>query len=497
MGDARDGAKLGTSERWARFRFSVIGQLLSSPPPDGELKKELEALSDQVWVHPISGKPRHFSVATIERWYYTAKAAPKDPVGRLQRPSRKDAGSFVAIVPSVGDLLRIQHAQHPTWSYQLHFENLAAALRSAPELGALPSYTTVRRYMQRHGLFRQKRHRRRGDDSGYERREVRSFEVEHPDALWHLDFHHGKKKVLSDDGAWLRPIAVAILDDFSRLVCHVQWYLEETAEVLVHALIQAILRHGLPRALLSDNGSPMLAEEVTSGLLRLGIVHHTTLPYSPHQNGKQETWFGSLEGRLIAMLREEADLSLRMLNDATAAWVHADYNRKLHQAIGMSPLDRFLQSEGVGRPSPSAEDLRTAFRRDVVRTVRRSDGTISLEGARFEIPHALINTKRVRIRYATWDLSQVHLVDERTGQATRRIYPIDRSANADGRRKPIAEELPPAGTSSTPLRSRPPLLEELLRNQARSGSPPAYMPKHESQSSRPWSLDEGEQETTP
>lgn len=486
MQSAHDAPRLSASERWARFRFSVIGQLLSAPPSSGELRKELEALASQVWTHPISGKPRHFSVAAIERWFYAAKGAVRDPVEQLRRPPRKDAGRNKAVAAAVADLLRNQHREYPDWSYQLHFENLAAALRASPELGALPSYTTVRRYLQRNGLFRQKRRRGRAPAPEYERREVRSFEVERPDALWHLDFHHGKKKVLTDEGAWVTPFAMAILDDFSRLVCHVQWYLEETAEVLVHALIQAILRHGLPRALLTDNGKPMLADEVTSGLLRLGIVHHTTLPYSPHQNGKQETWFASLEGRLVTMLRREADLSLRMLNDATAAWVHADYNRKLHQAIGTTPLERFLETDGAGRPSPSADELRGAFRRDVVRTVRRSDGTITLEGIRFEIPQALATLKRVRVRYAAWDRSHVHLVDERTGKETHRIYPLDRGGNADGRRKPVTP-----GPSTAPPKAasaRPPLLDELLRDQAGSGSPPAYVPKHDNRSSRPWDL---------
>ena len=54
----------------------------------------------------------------------------------------------------------------------------------------------------------------------------------------------------------------------------------------MHGLSQAIQKRGLPRALLTDNGSAMVAEEVTEGLLRLGIVHERTLPYSPYQNGK-------------------------------------------------------------------------------------------------------------------------------------------------------------------------------------------------------------------
>jgi len=31
-----------------------------------------------------------------------------------------------------------------------------------------------------------------------------------------------------------------------------------------------------------------MAAESTEGLARLSIVHHTTLPYTPEQNGKQE-----------------------------------------------------------------------------------------------------------------------------------------------------------------------------------------------------------------
>lgn len=61
---------------------------------------------------------------------------------------------------------------------------------------------------------------------------------------------------------------------------------------LVHGLSQAIQKRGLPRALLTDNGSAMVAEEVTEGLLRLGIVHERTLP-AAYQNGKQEAFRSS------------------------------------------------------------------------------------------------------------------------------------------------------------------------------------------------------------
>ena len=102
-------------------------------------------------------------------------------------------------------------------------------------------------------------------------------------ALWHLDFHHSSLRVLLDKGRWVYPLLLGIIDDHSRLCCHAQWYLAEGAEELCHGLCQALQKRALPRALMSDNGSAMLAAETTEGLARLGIVHETTLPYAPFQ----------------------------------------------------------------------------------------------------------------------------------------------------------------------------------------------------------------------
>jgi len=38
-----------TSALWARFRFSVVGTLLSAPPARGDLKAALEVLAAKKW----------------------------------------------------------------------------------------------------------------------------------------------------------------------------------------------------------------------------------------------------------------------------------------------------------------------------------------------------------------------------------------------------------------------------------------------------------------
>jgi transposase InsO family protein len=473
-----------TAPRWARFRFSVIGTLLSSPPPRGALKTAIGSLAAKTWTHPTTGGDVQFSAVTIERWYYTARRGQDDPVAVLRRAVRKDCGK-VSLATALAQRLSVQYHQHPHWSYQLHYDNLAALVKAEPSLGPLHSYATVRRYMKAHGWMRKPRphpKQRPGEERAEMRRqtrEVRSYEAAYVGSLWHLDFHHGSLKVLTPGGQWLRPIALGILDDHSRLCCHVQWYLSETAFDLVHGLSQAIQKRGLPRALLTDNGPAMVADEVTEGLLRLGIVHERTLPYSPYQNGKQESFWGTIEGRLMTMLEGVPELTLELLNKATQAWIELEYNRAVHRETACTPVERFAHAPDVLRRSPSSESLRDAFRLETRRIQRQSDGTISLEGVRFEIPARYRHFREVTVRVARWNLGRVDLVDRKSGIILAPIYPLDKTANADGRRAPVA-----AADSAAPQENRPgkdgampPLLKQLLQEYSATGLPPAYLPK--------------------
>lgn len=467
---------------WARFRFAVVGPLLSAPPARGMLRLAVQALAAKTWTHPLSGSEVQFATSTIERWYYLARNEKHDPLGALRRAVRKDYGR-ISLPAAVADQLTRQHDQYPHWSHQLHYDNLAALAKATPSLGSLPSYSTVRRYMQARGLLRKPRTHpnRPGEARAAERRqtrEIRSYETEYVGSLWHLDFHHGSLKVLTSRGEWQRPLVLGILDDHSRLCCHAQWYLSETAEDLVHGLSQAFQKRGLPRALMTDNGAAMVADELGEGLARLGIIHERTLPYSAYQNGKQEAFWGTVEGRLMAMLDAQAELTLEFLNQATQAWLEMEYNRALHRELGCSPAARFAQSPDVLRASPSSAELRGAFRLEGKRRQRQSDGTISVEGVRFEIPSRFRQFRDVVVRYARWDLSRVDLVDPRHGTLLAALYPLDRAANADGRRavvEPTSPDAPAAERASAG--DLPPLLKKILADYSATGLPPAYLPQ--------------------
>ncbi|MBC8211213.1 MAG: transposase [Gammaproteobacteria bacterium] len=477
MGNADD------PDRWARCRFAIIGPLLAAPPPRGELQQKLLDLSNNRWKHPVNGTDIQFSVATLERWFYAARLA-ADPVAALRRQRRSDAGRARRLTACQIQAIEAQYQLHKSWTVQLHVDNLQALAEEDKSLQFIPSYGTIRRYMKAQGHHRKRMPKRdtpgaRMAEQRLQKLEVRSYEADYVHSLWHADFHHGSRQILLPSGRWVTPLLLGFIDDHSRLVCHLQWYLDETAETLVHGLCQALQKRALPRALMTDNGAAMQAEEFKNGLHALGILHETTLPYSPYQNAKQEVFWATLEGRLMAMLEGVKELSLDKLNEITQVWVEQEYHQNKHAEIGTTPLRRYLDSTTVGRDCPGSQTLRQAFRCTVKRRQRRSDGTLSLSGKRFEIPARYRHIEQPLVRYARWDLSCVDLIDEHTQQILCPLYPLDKSANASGQRRALeqAEASIHTETAVTPANELPPLLRKLMADYAATGQPPAYLPK--------------------
>jgi len=231
---------------------------------------------------------------------------------------------------------------------------------------------------------------------------------------------------------------------------------------------------------MSDNGAAMTSAEFTEGLERLSILHQPTLPYSPYQNAKQEVLWVQIEGRLLPMLENETELTLTKLNEATIAWVEYEYHRKLHSEIGCTPLERYLQDADVGRPCPDTAVLRDAFCTEAKRRQRKSDGSFSLEGKRFEVPSQYRHLEVLHVRYARWDLSNVSLVDPHSQVKLCTLYPQDKSENSKGLRRAFETLLTDGeGFNEKNNTGIAPLLKELMAEYAATGLPPAYAPKGE------------------
>jgi putative transposase len=487
MSEKRPGTAHG---RWAEFRFGVVGGLFSAPPERGALGAALAALAGQSWTHPISNDPTHFHVSTITRWYYGARGNPDNPVGALRPRVRSDRGRHrPCFAEAVWTALEAQYAEHPSWTYQLHADNLWVVCEADSELGTAPSYATVRRHMKGNGWFR--RPKRRDDDRPTARaardtratRESRGWEMSHVHALWHLDFKDGPLPVRVSTGEWKHPQLFGVLDNRSRLACHLQWYLGEGAEELCHGFGQGTQKRGKPRSVMMDNGSAMKAGETRQGLLDLGIELCKIPDYSPEHNAIVEAFWKQINLRLMPMLESVPDLTLTLLNEATQAWVEREYNCSVHSETRQTPIERLLCGPTVVREAPSTEELRRAFRLKVDRKQRHSDGTVSIAAVRFEVPSQYRHLDRLTVRYARWDLSSADLWDDSLGLVLATIYPVDREANASGFRRPLTP------TSAAPMPPKPsgmaPLLRRYVDQHRQTGLPPAYLPKDDLSDSEP------------
>ena len=478
MSDKRPGTVHG---RWAEFRFGVIGSLFSAPPPRGELGARLFQLSQQSWTHPISGEPVQFHASTIARWYYAARGRSDDWVGALRPAVRRDRGQHRPhFSEALWATLASLYHEHPSWTGQLHADNLRVLCKADAQLGPAPSDATVRRHLKAHGLLR--RPTRRDDDrpaamlARHQRaaRESRGWEKSHVHALWHLDFKDGPLAVVTRSGQRKHPQLFGALDNRSRLGCHLQWYLGEGAQEFTHGLGQAMQKRGKPASIMMDNGPAMKAGETLQGLLDLGVERVKIPDYSPEHNAIIEAFWKQISLRLLPMLDAVPDLTLAMLNEATQAWLEFEYNRAVHSETRQSPVERLLAGPSVVREAPTSEQLRRAFRLKLDRTQRSSDGTVSIGGVRFEVPSQYRHMRRLTVRFARWDLRSADLWDDSLGVVLATIHPVDREANASGFRRPLV------AVSSAPAPQKQgvaPLLRHYIEQQRMTGLPPAYIPK--------------------
>ena len=72
-------------------------------------------------------------------------------------------------------------------------------------------------------------------------REIRGYEAEHVGSLVHWDCHVGSRKVLTPGGEWRTPVLFGVLDDRSRVACHL-WGVMLVQDSAVRAMYSFLMR---------------------------------------------------------------------------------------------------------------------------------------------------------------------------------------------------------------------------------------------------------------
>jgi transposase InsO family protein len=173
---------------------------------------------------------------------------------------------------------------HPTWGPRTIVSRLARE-----GVDPVPSRSSVYRALVRHQLIDPKRRRRRRSD--YKRWErARAME------LWQMDITGGVRLV---DGT--RPSVITGVDDYSRFCVSAKVVARATARPVCDALAEAMRSHGVPEAILTDNGKVFTGRFGKGEVLfdricrENGIKHLLTAPHAPTTTGKVERFHKTMK----------------------------------------------------------------------------------------------------------------------------------------------------------------------------------------------------------
>jgi len=184
-----------------------------------------------------------------------------------------------------------------------------------------------------------------------------------------------------------------------------------TARPVCEALLAALKRHGIPEAILTDNGKVFTGRFGPRGSVaevmfdricaENGVRHLLTAPRSPTTTGKVER----LHKTMRAEFFNDADhqyASIEELQQALDAWVVVYNTERPHQALGMRPpIDRFslaaagpgelevLEPVPVAQQAPHQPPTRARARPAGVQRWVDQGGVIRLAGFSYRVPIVL------------------------------------------------------------------------------------------------------------
>jgi putative transposase len=358
----------------ALFRLSVLGPLASREKLEhGELKRIIRELAAKTYDVPDSDRNR-LTEYTIEHWYYRWK---RGGIEALSPQKRRDYGKTKLKKEYQEAILKCKTENQKR---SINSIKRILELSGISTVGKL-SRSSIYRLLKNVGLSKRIREEK-------ELIEHRTFCAEKSGDIWYGDVLHGPSVPAGKN--LRKAYLVTLMDDASRLIAHSAFCLGETALDIEGVLKQALLKRGLPKKLVVDNGAAYRSRTLQEICARLEIRLVYCRPYSPQGKGKLERWHGKFRNSFLNELDISQLRDLQDLNGRLWAWIEGEYHQQIHSALEeLTPLERWREDLIHIRPLGSfAEKLEDIFSHRYKRMVRK-DGTISYEGNLFEVPYEL------------------------------------------------------------------------------------------------------------
>lgn len=175
----------------------------------------------------------------------------------LEEQSRRPKSAPLATAEEIVAAVLALRDVHPRWGAR----KLVVLLRK--QFGdATPSERTLDRVLERFGKLRKRRQRR--PPSLIERAPEAAAKA--PNDVWTIDF---KGWWRATDGTRCEPLTVR--DAYSRFVLAIVLVERTDAESVREVLTRLFRKHGVPRAIQCDNGTPFISVRARGGLTRLSV----------------------------------------------------------------------------------------------------------------------------------------------------------------------------------------------------------------------------------
>jgi transposase InsO family protein len=214
----------------------------------------------------------------------------------------------------------------------------------------VPSAGTIWRILKREGLILAQPQKR-------PRSSLVRFQADLPNELWQTDITHWQLA----DGEHAEILNV--IDDHSRLFICSHAYSYVKARDVVESFHRAAELHGLPAALLSDNGAVFTGTarhgkvQLQTELEQLGVAAKNSRPYHPQTCGKIERLHQTLKRYLD---KQPPAATLKDLQAQLDAFLHYYNHIRPHRALeGLTPLQAY--STRI-KAQPASQPANTYFR---------------------------------------------------------------------------------------------------------------------------------------
>jgi transposase InsO family protein len=336
----------------------------------------------------ISALCERYGISRKTGYKWLSRAASGDRA--LADRSRRPRSSPTQTRPDLEARILELRTAHPSWGgRKLHHRLVATGMAD------VPAPSTITAILRRHGLLTPE----------LTPRDFLRFEHPAPNDVWQMDFMGHRPLDHGRVHPW------TLLDDHSRFALGLRACANEQHTTVKDQWTAAFRRYGLPRAILSDNGSPWATAgrggltTLEAWLLRLGVAPWHGAFAHPQTQGKVERFHGTIAAEVFAH---------RHLATLGAAQAQFDAFRRCynlerpHEALAYAvPASRYQPSP---RSFPETVPPVAYGPDEVVRTVS-IHGSISWRTRRYFISRGLVGEPvalRPTRETAVWEVVYCH-----------------------------------------------------------------------------------------